>query len=81
MERKLEDIVVVKITGLLRDDGSKKPLNSDEDILYKFRKESIIKCSSIYSIEKAQLQKKLGTLTSQQMEIVGEKLRNVLELN
>ena len=79
--RHLLDLVVVKITGRHRDDGSEKPVNSNEDILYKGKKLSVIQCGAIYSIEKGTLQKCLGQLTIDQMKVVDEKLKNVLDLN
>lgn len=77
----LLDLVVVKITGLHRDDGSKKPVNANEDIIYKGKKLSIIQCGAIYSIEKTTLLQRLGQLTLAQMKVIDEKLRNVLDLH
>lgn len=77
----LLDIVVVKLTSRLRDDGTKKPVNAAEDVLVTLKKETIIRCSSIFSIEKAILQSRAGQLPLIVMKAVDEKLRHVLDLN
>ena len=39
---KLLDIVVVKITGLYRDNNTKKSVNANEDVVVTLKKDSII---------------------------------------
>lgn len=75
------DVVVVKITSLHASDGTEKPINPMEDYVQTFRKPSIIRCASIYSIEKAHLKNKLLQLTPDQMKQVEARLKNVLDLN
>ena len=77
----LLDLVVVKITGRQRADGTEKPVNANEDIIYQAKKASIIQCGAIFSIEKGTLQRRLGQLTITEMTVVDEKLKNVLDLN
>lgn len=77
----LLDIVVVKLTGLLRDDGTKKPVNAAEDLVVEFKKETIIRCGAIYSIEKNILKKKVTQLSVPTMKDVDECLRHLLDLN
>ena len=79
--RNLLDVVVVKLTGLYRDDGSKKPTNPVEDVVIKFKKETIIRCGAIFSIEKSILTSKVALLSTATMKEVDEKLRHVLDLN
>jgi mRNA-degrading endonuclease toxin of MazEF toxin-antitoxin module len=76
----LPDITVIKITSLVRPDGSRKSVNQAEDFVVKFKKESIIRCGSIFSIEKSTLQRILGQLTPSQMTEVNERLKNSLGL-
>ncbi len=77
----LLDIVVVKLTGLYRDDGTKKPVNQSEDVVVKFKKETIIQCGAIFSIEKRSLQSHLTQLPIALMRDVDDKLKNVLDLH
>jgi len=79
--KNLLDLVVVKITGLMRADGSKKPVNANEDIIYQGKKPSLIQCAALYSIEKRTLQNRLSQLSLTEMKAVDEKLRNVLDLH
>lgn len=74
------DIVVVKLTSLERSDGSKKKINSAEDVLVSLKKPSIIRCGAIYSVEKTFLKNKATQLTSTQMFDVDERLKTVLDL-
>ena len=48
----LHDVVVAKLTGLNRPDGTRKPVNRAEDLVIRFRKDTIIRCASLYSVEK-----------------------------
>jgi len=75
------DVVVVKLTSLERPDGSKKPVNQAEDLIFKLKKPTIIKCGSLYSVEKAFFNKRATQLSVAQMSEVDLKLRNVLDLH
>ena len=77
----LLDIVVVKITSLMRDDGTKKPVNPAEDVIVTLKKDSIIRCASIFSVEKTMLQSRGGQLPIAAMKLVDEKLKHVLDIN
>lgn len=77
----LRDVVVVKLTSLHRDDGSKKPVNPSEDVLIRFKREAIIRCSSIFTIEKDCLKKCMTQLSATTMKDVDERLKHVLDLN
>lgn len=77
----LLDIVVVKLTSRLRDDGTKKPVNPAEDVIVTLKKETIIRCGSLFSIEKPVLQSRGGQLPIDAMKLVNEKLKQVLDLN
>ena len=77
----LLDIVVVKITSLIRNDGTKKPVNPAEDVIVTLRKDSIIRCASIFSVEKMMLQSRGGQLPIAAMKLVDEKLKHVLDIN
>ncbi len=75
------DVVVVKLTSLEKKDGSQKPINPAEDIVHKFKKPTIIRCGSIYSVEKILLKTKIETLSPKLMSQVDASLRLVLDLN
>ena len=77
----LLDLLVVKLTGLYRDDRSKKPVNNSEDLVIKFKKETIIQCDQIYSIEKAILKSRISQVSIQTMNDVDERLKNALDLH
>ncbi|MBI2606012.1 MAG: type II toxin-antitoxin system PemK/MazF family toxin [Deltaproteobacteria bacterium] len=77
----LLDVVAVKLTGLYRTDGTKKPANPSEDVIIKFKKETIVRCAAVYSIEKSSLKSKVLQLSFQTMSEVDERLRNVLDLH
>jgi mRNA-degrading endonuclease toxin of MazEF toxin-antitoxin module len=77
----LLDVVVVKLTSLHRDDGKKKPTNPAEDVIVKFKKETIIRCASIYSIEKSMLSNRVMQLSIATMKDVDERLKHVLDIN
>ena len=76
----LLDIVVVKLTGLLRADGTEKPVNASEDVVTTLKKDTIIRCASIYTIEKSMLKNKGGQLSATDMAQVDQRLKNVLSL-
>lgn len=76
----LLNLVVVKLTSLHRDDGSRKPTNPAEDVVVKFKKETIIRCASIYSIEKKVLSNRITQLSIATMKDVDERLKHVLDL-
>lgn len=77
----ISDVVVVKLTSLERADGSKKKLNDAEDILITLRKQTIIRCGALYSVEKILLKSKATQLTSTQMSEVESKLKTVLDIH
>ena len=77
----LLDIVVVKLTSLHYEDGTKKPTNAAEDIIITLKKDTIIRCASIFTIEKTLLQSRGGQLPIAAMRMVDEKLKHVLDLN
>jgi mRNA interferase MazF len=74
------DVVVVKVTSLFASNGKKKLVNSAEDVEIKLKQDSIIRCGSIYSIEKTILNKKIKQLTLAEMTEVDEKLKTVLDI-
>lgn len=78
--KNLDDIVVVKLTYLYREDGSKKITNPSEDVIETFKSETIIRCASIYSIEKKNLKRRLAVLGPNIMSKVNECLKIVLNL-
>ncbi|HAZ14959.1 MAG: hypothetical protein A2X86_21515 [Bdellovibrionales bacterium GWA2_49_15] len=78
--KNLLDVVVVKLTGLHRTDNNVKPVNANEDVVIKLKKDTIIRCGSLYTIEKAMLKSNKGRLSNTVMKDVDEKLRNVLSL-
>lgn len=80
-DTRLHDIVVAKITSLERANGTKKLVNSSEDFVFKLRNDSIIRCASLYSIEKTILKRHLTQLTAQQMKEIDVRLKVVLDLN
>ena len=77
----LLDVIVVKLTSLERSDGSIKPTNPSEDVVYTFKKPTIIRCGSIFTIEKSSLKSRLKLLPHQVMEQVDACLKTVLDLN
>ncbi len=77
----LLDVIVAKITSAERADGSKKLVNSAEDVVITLKRPSIIKCGALFSVEKPTLQRKLTQLSSAQIKDVETKLRTVLGLN
>jgi len=78
---RLLDVVVAKITSAQKADGSKKLVNLAEDVVMTLKKASLIKCGSLFSIEKSTLQRKLQQLPPAQMKDVDAKLKVVLDLN
>lgn len=77
----LHDVVVVKLTGLYRSNGKRKFVNDAEDLVIKLKKDTIIKCAAIYSIEKTSLLRKANHLPFHIMQLVDDKLKTVLNLN
>ena len=78
---RLLDIVAVKLTSLYRDDKSKKATNPAEDVIVRFKKDTIIRCVAVYSLEKSLLKNRVMQLSSDTMKEVDEKLKHVLDLN
>lgn len=79
--RNILDVIVVKLTSLQRSDGSIKPTNPAEDLILTFKKASIIRCASIYSVEKIFLHKKINQLTYNQMREIEQRLKTALDLH
>ncbi len=77
----LLDVVAVKLTGLYRDNGEKNPTNPVEDVIVKFKKETIIRWAAIFAVEKSQLKNRVHQLSIDTMKQVDEKLKCVLDLN
>ena len=77
----LLDITVVKLTSLHRGDGSKKPTNPSEDVVHTFKKPTIIRCGSIFTIEKQYLKRQLQQLPISVMSQVDICLKTVLDLH
>ncbi len=77
---RIHDINVVKITSLQKSNGQNKAVNSAEDIVIQLKKESIVRCGSIYTVEKSLLHKNIHTLTQEEIDSVKNCLRNVLDL-
>ena len=76
----LPDVVVVKLTSLFRDNGSKKPTHPAEDVVATFKKETIIRCASLYSVEKKILQRSVFKIPAPLMQEVDSRLKQVLGL-
>jgi mRNA-degrading endonuclease toxin of MazEF toxin-antitoxin module len=75
------DIVVVKLTSLQRKDLSEKPTNPAEDFVVTLKKPTIIRCASIFAVEKIALKSKISQLTAQQMSGIDSRLKTALDLN
>ena len=78
---KLLDIVIVKLTSLQKVDGRNKPTNPSEDVVITLKKPTIIRCASIFTIEKTALTRKLTQLQNSEMLQVDSCLKTVLDLN
>ncbi len=78
--KNLLDVVVVKLTGLHRSDGKVKPVNANEDVVIKLKKETIIRCASIFTVEKSMLKNNKGPVSASDLAEVDERLKNVLSL-
>lgn len=76
----IPDVVVVKLTSLERKDGSKKPINQAEDLVFSFKRPTLIRCGSLYTVEKIFLTDLAGQLTPEQMRAVDLKMQIVLGL-
>jgi mRNA interferase MazF len=77
----LLDIVIVKITSFEKSNGTPKLTNPSEDVIITLKKKSIIRCASVFTIEKTTLTRKLGQIDITQMAQVDACLKNVLDLN
>ena len=75
------DLVVVKLTSLHRHDKTEKPTNPAEDLVLTFKKPTIIRCASIYAVEKALLTKRVDQLTPDQMKKIDALLKTTLDLH
>lgn len=74
----IADVVVVKITSYQRRDGTPKPVNQAEDVIVTLKKQSIIRCGSLYTVEKSWLVKKITNLDELTMANINKKLALVL---
>lgn len=77
----LQDINVVKLTSLEKANRSPKPTNPSEDVIITLKKQTIIRCASIFTIEKISLNRKLTQLSLADMGKVDSCLKTVLDLN
>ncbi len=80
LNNRLLDINIVKLTSLQRSNGTIKTINSAEDIIITLKKQTIIKCGSIYTIEKKNLHKRIHTINNIELDNVNFCLRNALDL-
>ena len=80
-EPRLQDIVVLKLTSLQNSAGKNKATNPAEDVVITLRRPTIIRCASIFTIEKACLTTKLTQLKLSDLTSVEACLRTVLDLN
>jgi mRNA-degrading endonuclease toxin of MazEF toxin-antitoxin module len=78
---KLLDTVVVKLTSLENSKGQIKPTNPSEDVIITLKKPTIVRCASIFTVEKTYLTKKLTQISLFDMEKVDSCLKTVLDLN
>jgi mRNA-degrading endonuclease toxin of MazEF toxin-antitoxin module len=77
----LLDINVVKLTSLQNSHGKNKPTNPSEDVVINLQKPTIIRCASIFTIEKSCLTRKLVQLAIAEIANVDNCLKTVLDLN
>jgi|GEM_PF-5487050 len=75
------DVIVVKLTSLYRGDGSAKVVNNFEDYVMTFKKPTIIRCGSIYSVEKLFLKRKISQLSVAEIKEIDTRLKIVLNLD
>ena len=52
-----------------------------EDVIVKFKKDTIIRCAAIYALEKSMLSNRVMQLSIATMKDVDERLKHVLDLN
>ncbi|MBK8204745.1 MAG: type II toxin-antitoxin system PemK/MazF family toxin [Bdellovibrionales bacterium] len=78
---RLLDVVVVKLTSLEKKGGQIKPTNPSEDVIITLRKSTIVRCASIFTVEKTCLQNKLTQLSVSDMAKVDSCLKTILNLN
>ena len=78
---KLHDVVVVKLTSLHREDGTQKITNPSEDVVHTFKKPTVIKCGSLFTVEKTSLVQKHTQVPIQVMNQIDACLKTVLDLH
>lgn len=78
---RLLDIVVVKLTSLHDSQGNEKATNQAEDVMITLKKQTIIRCASIFTIEKGSIKRKISQLSLADMNKVDSCLKVVLDLN
>ena len=79
--KNIPDVIVVKLTSLHKNNGTEKPVNTAEDFIMTFKKPTIIRCASIYAVEKILLLRKINQLTSSQMNEIAHRLKTTLDLH
>lgn len=75
-----QDILVCKITSYLDDTNNPKKINSAVDKIITLKKQSIIQCSKIFTLNKTDLVKQIGQISIQDMKDVDRKLKVALDL-
>ena len=75
-----QDIIVVKVTSLIKSDGTKRYVNKYYDVVVHLKNPSVIKTSAIYTTLKSNLNGRYRTLSTTQMSLVDDALRNALDL-
>lgn len=76
----IHDVNIAKITSLQKSNGQSKAINKAEDIIIKLKKDSIVRCGSLYTIEKSFLNRVIHKLTLQELDLVDTCLKNALAL-
>ncbi len=75
-----QDIIVVKVTSLMKVNGSQRFVNQYHDVIVQLKNPSVVQASAIYTSLKTNLVNRLSTLSSVEMGQVDSALRNVLDL-
>ncbi|PIK16728.1 type II toxin-antitoxin system PemK/MazF family toxin [Halobacteriovorax sp. JY17] len=75
-----QDIVVVKVTSLMKSDGSQRYVNQYYDVIVQLKNPSVIQTAAIYTTLKKNLRSLLSTITSVELSQVDRGLKNSLDL-
>lgn len=78
---RLKDIVIVKLTSLQNSKGLNKPTSRVEDVIINLKKQTIVRCASVFTIEKSSLKSKITQLQVTDMDKVDSCLKTVLDIN